>query len=749
MAESLGKAILELDADAGPLQAALSTMDSQTNGLFSALGTKLSQVMGGNFKAGMVVAGAAVVAGVAVAGAALYKLGEEFDSAYDKIVVATGATGDELEGLKDDFRAVFASVPADADTVATAVGELNQRLGLTGPVLQEIAGQMVELSRLTGTDLSGNIESVSKAFVDWEVPTGKMADTLDGFFAISQDTGISVSDLASSVQKFGSPLRQLGFSLEESAAMFGVFEKAGVNTQTMVPGLKMALANLNSPTDKLADKLEKLGVNAETPAGKLREIFAVLSDKGIPAAERTGLAMEVFGKRAGADMAEAISQGRFELDDMIKVFRNGDGSISKASDETKDLSENWQEFKNRLKVKLEPVATGIFDGVNKGLKFLLDNWPIVEPILIGLALLIAGIGVAAMVAGAQMALAWIIGLGPVAWIVAAMVIAVGLIIANWDRLKSYFSEYWPYIIGTLIGGPLGTLAALIYKNWDDIKAKTESVWNSIKTFLSDRWEDIKSAVSSALTWIGNQISTGWNTVKTKTSSAWNTVKTFVSDRINDVVGFIRGLPGRAASALSSLASAVVGKARSAFDDFKSAISNRIDDAVDAVGKIPGKLKSALGNLDNLLTGAGKAVIQGFLDGINSLLSKVYDTVGKVANKIKSLKGPIDYDRKLLVPEGRAIISGLQAGIDTELTGLYDNVSTIGPSIQAAASVQGAGAGAPSIPGLDRLVNAIDALNQSGTAGAIDALAEAVNERIGNVGVGGRRLTAGDGTIALP
>ena len=97
MAESLGRAVLELDADAGPLQSALSLMDAQTQGLFSALGTKLSQVMGGNFKAGMVVAGAAVVAGVAVAGAALYNLGKTFDDAYDTIVTKTGATGKELE----------------------------------------------------------------------------------------------------------------------------------------------------------------------------------------------------------------------------------------------------------------------------------------------------------------------------------------------------------------------------------------------------------------------------------------------------------------------------------------------------------------------------------------------------------------------------------------------------------------------------------------------------------------------------
>ncbi len=45
--------------------------------------------------------------GTAAAGVAvgLFKVGETFDSAYDKIRVGTGATGKALSGLQDDFKA--------------------------------------------------------------------------------------------------------------------------------------------------------------------------------------------------------------------------------------------------------------------------------------------------------------------------------------------------------------------------------------------------------------------------------------------------------------------------------------------------------------------------------------------------------------------------------------------------------------------------------------------------------------------
>lgn len=309
--------------------------------------------------------------GVAAAGAAvaLYKIGEEFDDAYDKIRTGTGATGKELKRLEQSFRDVVADVPASFDDASTAVADLNTRLGLAGKPLEKIAKQVTELSRITGTDVKGNVEGISKAFNDWDVGTKKMGKTLDGFYRLSQNSGVAVSDLTTAVQQFGSPLRQLGFSLGEAAATWATFVRAGVNTQTMVPGLKLAIASLTAPTDELRAKMEDLGVAVGKPDVALRQILDLLgSQSTLSQVEKTTLAMEVFGKRAGADMAEAIKQGRFEVDDMLNTFRNGDDTIRKSGRETMDLSERWQQFTNLLKLKVEPIAAKVFGGLSKLMK---------------------------------------------------------------------------------------------------------------------------------------------------------------------------------------------------------------------------------------------------------------------------------------------------------------------------------------------------------------------------------------------
>jgi len=87
-------------------------------------------------------------AGFAGAGAGLLLVGESFDEAFDTIRTGTGATGDALAGLQNDFKAVVSAVPASFGDASQAVTVLNQRLGLTGEPLQQIAGQMLELFAL-------------------------------------------------------------------------------------------------------------------------------------------------------------------------------------------------------------------------------------------------------------------------------------------------------------------------------------------------------------------------------------------------------------------------------------------------------------------------------------------------------------------------------------------------------------------------------------------------------------------------
>lgn len=294
---------------------------------------------------------AALIAAGGAAGKMLYEIGAAFDDAYDTIRVQTGATGAAFAALQDDVRAIGAVTPSSFADIGVAVAGINARLELTGQPLRVLARDFLNLSRITKTDVATNVRTVTRALGDWDIATGDQSDTLNKFYRASQASGASVSDLAEQVVAFGAPLRQVGFGLDQAIAMFAMFEEAGVNTQTMMPGLKFALKSFYK--------------EGKDPATELTKTFAGIRDGTI----KTKDALEIFGQRAGADMVEAVKQGRFELDGLTRSLQNGD-TIQAATKDTKDFTEAWQIFKNRVMLELEDEAVAVFEALGDAVEVL-------------------------------------------------------------------------------------------------------------------------------------------------------------------------------------------------------------------------------------------------------------------------------------------------------------------------------------------------------------------------------------------
>jgi phage-related minor tail protein len=337
---NLSKLVVEIEGNTAKLSKGLKDAESQTSGFGSKLGA-----------AGKIAAVGLAGVGVAAAGVgvAAFKLGADFDKAYHTIRLGTGATGEALDGLKDDFKKVTAGVPDDFGKVSTAIADLNTRTGLTGPPLQALSKQFLELSRITGGDVSTQIANVTRLFGDWGVEADQQAGTMDMLWRASQNTGIGYDTLSQKLVQFGAPLRMMNFSVEESATLLGKWEKEGVNTELVLGSLRIAAG-------KFADAGVPMRQGLDDTIAKIQKLG--------PGAQATSLAMEVFGARAGPDMAAAILEGRFELGQLADDIKSGGETIGKAASDTADAGEKFGAFQNKLKVALEPAASAVFGFAN-------------------------------------------------------------------------------------------------------------------------------------------------------------------------------------------------------------------------------------------------------------------------------------------------------------------------------------------------------------------------------------------------
>ncbi|MFZ4452090.1 phage tail tape measure protein [Salibacterium aidingense] len=288
-----------------------------------------------------------VTAPLAAIGAAGFAAANELDKAYKDIQTATGATGDSLEGLKDDFKTVFKDVPNSADEVSGALGNLNTLTGATGHTLQDLTKSVLDASRSLGEDGVANSQAFGQAMQQWQIPAEEGPAIMDKLFVATQDYGVGLGDLTGYLNKYGSVLQNAGFTMDESADLFGRLEASGLSVSRVMPGLNMAFRNWadegKNSREEFQKTIEKMQ-DAETET------------------EALAIATEEFGAEGAQRLTTAIRNGTIpSLDELGDALEGSEGAVQKNAEETMTFGEKLQQLKNKAMVGLEPVGRIMLD----------------------------------------------------------------------------------------------------------------------------------------------------------------------------------------------------------------------------------------------------------------------------------------------------------------------------------------------------------------------------------------------------
>ena len=154
------------------------------------------------------------------------------------------------------------------------------------------------------------------------------------------------------------------------------------------------------------------------------------------------------------------------------------------------------------------------------------------------------------------------------WVSNLFMSYLGLVVSvwrgAWDTAVALFNGAWEGIkavAGWIVDIFLNwTLPGLIIQHWDTIKAKTESVWNGIKSFFSA----IPGAIAGFFANLGNILATpfvsAWDVIK----STWETLKTWFS-----------GLGATFVNSMASVKDALLSPFKAAFNAIAKAWNNTV------------------------------------------------------------------------------------------------------------------------------------------------------------------------------
>ena len=459
-----------------------------------------------------------VTAPIMGVGAASVVAWKEVDEGLDIVTKKTGATGEALEDMQNRTRNIAKTMPTDFATAGTAVGEVNTRFGLTGDALEDLSVKFIKFAELNDTDVSSSIDNVQSMMAAWGVETEDAGLMLDMLTKAGQDSGVAVDTLSQQLMQNKTALDEMGFSLDESVDLLANCEKNGIDTSTMLGGLKKALQNSakegKSSADALAELQDKL-MGAESDA------------------EASQIAMELFGNKAGPAIADACRDGRLSLEDLGYAMEDLAGTTDTTFESVQDPLDQMTPILNTLKdtgaqlvTDLGPAIVEILGAISDGVSALNEWWSGLDEKQKAVILTFAGL---------------LAALGPVLSVVGSVISTIGSLVTIMGA-ASAGGGIMAGVIAALTG-PIGiaiaVIAALIaigtalYLNWDTIcqwaatlRDNVVSAWENLKSSVEEKVENIKSTVTQKFEDIKNKIQEKIESARDKVKEAIEKIKGF-------------------------------------------------------------------------------------------------------------------------------------------------------------------------------------------------------------------------------
>lgn len=316
-------------------------------------------------------------------GAAALASWKEVDTGLDTIVKKTGASGETLDGMHDILNNITTSIPTDFATAGAAIGEVNTRFGSTGQELEDLSTQFIKFAELNGTDVSTSIDKVQSAMAAFGLDASNAGYVLDVMNKAGQDTGVSMDSLASDLLTNNAVLQDMGLGLNQSVAFLSGMSKEGVNTSDVVTGLNQAMKNAS-----------KEGKTTGEALGEIQDQLIGASTD----AEAAQIAMELFGSRSGAKIAQMVRDGRLNFEEFGGTINDFTGSVSTTFDQITDPADQLKTVFNGLKIAgsglveaVGPALSGAISSLSDGIGKLTDKWNGLSPEMQQTIIKVAGI----------------------------------------------------------------------------------------------------------------------------------------------------------------------------------------------------------------------------------------------------------------------------------------------------------------------------------------------------------------------
>lgn len=310
---------------------------------------------------------------------------KEFGLAIEEIQTISGR-GQTSEALAADILAVSDALGVGAQDLAEGYYQtLSNQVVEAGEALQFTA-EAAKLATVTASDTKDAINALSSVMNSYGLEASEAGRISGTLFKTVELGRLRLSEIANVIGRVTPLTSALGVSWEETAASIAVMTRQGVRADTAITQLRAVMTKMIKPTEALREIFRKWGVEDGKQAidtfGGLRGVLEKL-------AEETG--------GSSSEMAELLKNVRAIVGQMSIMTNDGielEETLSKITEGTKDLNEQWEQFiqsdakrlanemvrfensMTRAGSQIMPMLNTAMEAFNKGTRNAILGWKV-------------------------------------------------------------------------------------------------------------------------------------------------------------------------------------------------------------------------------------------------------------------------------------------------------------------------------------------------------------------------------------
>lgn len=673
-----------------------------------------------------------VTAAVGGLGAAAVKVAADFDSGMSQVAAVSGATGKELDALREKAREMGAKTKFSASEAAEAMNYMAMAGWKTGDMLDGIEGIM-NLAAASGEDLATTSDIVTDALTALGLSAKDSGHFADILAAASSNANTNVSMMGETFKYCAPVAGALGFTAEDTAEAIGLMANAGIKSSQAGTAMRTMLTSLTGEATFVGDAFGELTIQTTNTDGSMRSLGEILADcrvafSQMSESEQAANAEALVGKNAMSGFLAVMNAAPADIEKLNSAITNCDGTAEKMAETMQD---NLAGQLTILKSQLEELAISIgeilmpsirqivgwiqrlvnwLNGLDEGTKKIIVTIALVvaavAPVLIVIGKVVGAIGtimtVIPQIAGAISGVVGFVSgtvipaitavVAAIGWVPIAIAAVIAIIILLWNK-SEWFREavtaVWEAIKSATVTA-WNAIGTFLTNLWGGIVQTGKTVFQGLASFFTACWQGIQNMFTTVLTAISVFFSTIWNAIRTTVvtvgtaiqtflTTAWTAIKTVITTILTAIQTVFTTVWNTIKAVVTAVVSAIQNFITTAWNTIKSVVTAVMNAIHSVVSGAWNNVKAVTSSVLNAVRSAVSTVFNSVVSNIRTAMGNVYSTIVSGFNQAVSF---ITGLASSAFRWGADLINGIVNGIRSAIGNVVSAVSDVANAIRS-------------------------------------------------------------------